>query len=101
VGGLLAASCVSLYVATAGSLRSIFAIAIAAFFVAIFFAVPRIFFAVEPMTDRRPDMGKFLKRGMGTISGHASGPAALVQMLVVPVFLTLAVMAMDLIVAMA
>jgi hypothetical protein len=103
VGGFIAASyaalIVALYVATAGSLSSIFAIAIAAFFVAIFFAVPRIFFAVEPMTDRRPGMGKFLKRGMETMTGHSSGPAALVQMLVVPVFLTMAVIAMGLIVA--
>lgn len=105
VGGFIAASyvalIVALYVATAGSLSSIFAIAIAAFFVAIFFAVPRIFFAVEPMTDRRPGMGKFLKRGMETMTGHSSGPAALVQMLVVPVFLTMAVIAMGLIVALA
>jgi hypothetical protein len=105
VGGLIAASyaalIVALYVATAGSLSSIFAIAIAAFFVAIFFAVPRIFFAVEPMTERRPGMGKFLKRGMETMTGHSSGPAALVQMLVVPVFLTMAVIAMGLIVALA
>lgn len=105
VGGLIAASYVALiaalYAATAGSRSSIFAIAIAAFFVAIFFAVPRIFFAVEPMTGRRPDMGKFLKRGMETMTGHSSGPAALVQMLVVPVFLTLAVIAMGFIVALA
>lgn len=103
VGGLIAASYVALiialYVATAGSLSSIFAIAIGAFFVAIFFAVPRIFFAVEPMTERRPGLGKFLKRGMQTLTGHSSGTSALVQMLVVPLFLTLAVLAMGVIVA--
>ena len=105
VGGLIAASYVSLivalYVATAGSLSSIFAIAIAALFVAIFFTIPRIFFAVEPMTGRRPGFSKFLKRGIETYTGHSSGPAALVQMLIVPVFLTLAVLAMGLIVALA
>lgn len=102
VGGLIAASyvglIVALYVATAGSLSSIFAIAIAGLFVAIFFTVPWTFFAIEPMTERRPGLGKFLKRGMATFTGHSSGPAALVQMLVVPVFLTLAVLAMGLIV---
>jgi hypothetical protein len=105
VGGMIAASygalIVALYVATAGSLSSIFAIAIAALFVATFFTIPRIFFAVEPMTENRPGLGKFIKRGMETLTGHSSGPAALVQMLVVPVFLTLAVLAMGLIVALA
>lgn len=105
VGAMIAASyvglIVALYVATAGSLSSVFAIAIAAFFVAIFFTVPRIFFAVEPMSEQRPGFSKFLKRGMETLNGPSSGPAALVQMLVVPVFLTLAVLAMGLIVALA
>jgi hypothetical protein len=102
VGGMIAASyvglIVALFVATAGSLSSIFAIAIAALFVAIFFTVPRIFFAVEPITEQRPGLGKFLKRGMAISTGHSSGTAALVQMLIVPVFLTIAVLAMGLIV---
>ena len=102
VGGMIAASyvglIVALFVATAGSLSSIFAIAIAALFVAIFFTVPRIFFAVEPITEQRPGLSKFLKRGMAISTGHSSGPAALVQMLIVPVFLTLAALVMGLIV---
>lgn len=103
VGGMIAAAygalIVALFVATAGSLSSIFAIVISGFFVAIFFTVPRIFFAVEPMRETRPGLGRFVKRGMDTLTGHASGPAALVQMLVVPVFLTFAVLAMGLIAA--
>lgn len=99
IAGVYAALIVALYVATAGSLSSIFAIVIAGFFVAVFFAVPRIFFAVEPMAGARPGLGAFLKRGMETLTGHSSGPAALVQMLVVPVFLTFAVLAMGLIAA--
>lgn len=102
VGGMLAASYAALigalFVATAGSASSIFAIAIAALFVAIFFTVPRIFFAVEPMIEKRPEFGKFLQLGMETQTGHSGGPAALVQMFVVPVFLTLAVLAMGLII---
>ncbi len=103
VGGMIAATyaalIVALFVATAGSLSSIFAIVISGFFVAIFFTVPRIFFAVEPMRETRPGLGRFIKGGMDTLTGHASGPAALVQMLVVPVFLTFAVLAMGLIAA--
>lgn len=102
VGGMLAASYATLigalFLATAGSASSIFAIVIAAIFVAIFFTVPRIFFAVEPMTEKRPGLGVFLNGGMETLTGHCSGPAALVQMMIVPVFLTLAVLAMGLIV---
>lgn len=105
VGGMIVATYVmligALFLATAGSLSSIFNIVIAALFVAIFFTIPRIFFAVEPMTESRPGLGRFLKRGMVTLTGHSSGPSALVQMLVVPVFLTLAVLAMGLIVALA
>lgn len=103
VGGIIAGSYVALigalFIATAESASSVFAIVIAAFFVAIFFTVPRIFIAVEPMTIKRPNLSQFLKLGMETLTGHSSGPAALVQMLVVPVFLTLAVLAMGLIIA--
>ena len=103
VGGMIAVSyCAligALFVATTGSASSIFAVAIAALFVAIFFTVPRIFFAVEAMPESRPGLGKFLNRGMQTLTGHSSGPAALVQMLIVPIFLTLAVLAMGLIVS--
>jgi hypothetical protein len=103
VGGMIAGTyatlIIALYVATAGSPSSIFAIVIAGFLVVAFFTVPRIFFAIEPMTATRPGLGRFMKRGMQTLTGHASGPAALVQMLVVPVFLTFAVLAMGLIAA--
>ena len=103
VGGMIvaayAALIVALFIATAGSLSSIFAIVIAGLFVVIFFTVPSIFFAVEPMTETRPALGRFLKRGMDTFTGHATGRAALVQMLVVPVFLTAAILAMGLIIA--
>jgi hypothetical protein len=53
------------------------------------------------MIEKRPGLGKFLKRGMETLTGHSSGPAALVQILIVPIFLTLAVLAMGLIIAAA
>jgi hypothetical protein len=101
IAGTYAALIVALFVATAGSLSSIFAIVIAGFFVAVFFTVPRIFFAVEPMSEQRPGLSRFLKRGMETLTGHSSGPAALVQMLIVPVFLTFAVLAMGVIAALS
>ena len=103
VGGMIVASYVALigalYVVTAGSAQSIFAIAIAAIFVAVFFAVPRIFLAMEAGDERRPALAEFMDSGMQTLTGHASGAAALVQMLVVPVLLTLAVLAIGVITA--
>jgi hypothetical protein len=88
--GLLAAFAL----ATAGSGHSIFMIVIAAIFLAAFFTVPYVFLGVEPKSGRRPLLGRFLEDGMDTLTGHSSGSAALVQMLIVPVFLTLGVIAM-------
>jgi len=104
VGGLIATSYVSLIgalaLATTGSALSTFAIIIAAFFIVVFFTVPRIFLGVEPKSGGRPRLDQFFREGMVTLTGHSSGPAALVQMLIVPVSLTLGVFAMGVIVAM-
>lgn len=99
VGGLIAASYAALVGAfalvTTGSAESIFAVVISALFVAIFFAVPRLFLAVEAGGER-PTLNTFLDHGLETLTGHASGKAALVQMLIVPVFLTFAVLTIGL-----
>ena len=103
VGGMIAASyaglIVALAVSTAGSGQSSFVIAIAALFVIVFFTVPRIFFAVEPDSGVRTSFDTFLRNGMDTFTGHNSGTAALVQMLIVPLLLTLAVLAMGIVIA--
>ena len=103
VGGMIAASyaglIAALAVATAGSAESIFVIVIVALFVIAFFTVPRIFFAVESDSSVRASFDVFLRKGMDTFTGHNSGKAALVQMLVVPVMLTLGVLAMGIIMA--
>ncbi|MFL6846577.1 MAG: hypothetical protein ACJ8ER_17060 [Allosphingosinicella sp.] len=95
-GGLLVASYLSLIGAfalvTAGSGRSLFAIAICLFFVAMFFAVPLAFLKVEPKQGRRVSFDRFMSGGMETLTGHSSGGAALVQMLIVPVLLTFGVL---------
>lgn len=103
VGGLIAASygalLAALFVATAGSLSSIFMIIIAAVFMAVFFTVPGIFFSVENEPNRRPSLSAFVHKGIATYTGHSSGSAALVQMLIVPVFLTLGVICIGTIIA--
>ena len=102
VGGVIAAAyaglIAALAVATAGSAQSIFAIVVAALFVVVFFTVPRIFFAVE-RGGVRASFDEFLANGMDTFTGHNSGKAALVQMLVVPVTLTLGVLAIGIVIA--
>jgi ABC-type amino acid transport system permease subunit len=73
-----------------------FMISISAFYVAIFLTVPRLFLAVEADESRRPSWREFLSRGMDTQTGHTSGRAALVQILIVPVLLLTAISAMGL-----
>ncbi len=98
VGGLIVASYFALIgafaLATVGSARSIFAIAIVLVFAVSFFTVPRIFFGIEPASGRRPSFQAFLYKGMDTLTGHSSGKEALIQMLIVPVLLTLGALAM-------
>jgi hypothetical protein len=98
VGGLIVASYFALIgafaLATLGSGRSIFAIAVVLFFAVSFFTVPRIFFGVEPAAGRRPSFQAFLYQGMETMTGHSGGKDALIQMLIVPVLLTFGALAM-------
>ena len=98
VGGLIVASYAGLIgafaVATVGSAHSWYMITISALFVVAFFTVPRIFLGIEPKQGARPDFDRFMAEGMQTLTGHSSGSAALVQMLIVPVSLTLGILAM-------
>lgn len=84
----------ALFLATAGSAYSIYMISISVLFVVMFFTVPRIFLRVEHQRGRRATFERFMHSGMQTLTGHCSGKAALVQMLIVPVFLTLGILAM-------
>jgi hypothetical protein len=80
--------------AAAGSRESIFMVSISALFVVVFFTVPRLMLGVEPKGASRPSFSRFLESGMDTFTGHSTGQAALVQILIVPVFLTGAVLVM-------
>lgn len=98
VGVMIVASFASLIaafaIATVGSVHSIFMVTISALFAVAFFTVPRLMLAVEPSTADRPGLDRFLENGMQTLTGHSSGKAALVQMLIVPVLLTIGALAM-------
>jgi hypothetical protein len=80
--------------ATVRSAESIFVITISALFVIAFFTVPRIFFRVEPKTQVRQSLHGFMRDGLQTLTGHTSAKDALIQMMIVPVFLTIAALAM-------
>ena len=84
----------SLALASVASRESAFAIAIAALFLVAFFTVPRLFFGIEPAKQRRPSLDRFMHEGMETLTGHSSGRDALIQMLIVPVLLTMGILAM-------
>ena len=85
---------IALAVATTGSGKSLFAIVIAAFFICMFFAVPSVFLGVDAAGRRGRNFSDFMERGMQTVTGHCSGRAALVQMLLVPVMLTFGIVCM-------
>ena len=85
--------------ATMGSKESVFQLAIVVTFLAAFFTVPRLFLGLEPDAGRRPTLERFMDVGMETLTGRCSGRAALVQMLIVPVLLTLAALAMGIMAA--
>lgn len=78
----------TLALATTGPDKSLLAIAVAGFFLFMFFAVPAMFFGVEGGNRERVRFDRFMDEGMMTLTGHCSGRAALVQMLIVPVLLT-------------
>ncbi len=98
VGKLIVGAYVALIAAfafaTVASRESIFMIVVSAFFVIMFFSVPRIFLGIEPKCGDRPSLGRFMEEGMQTLTGHSTGAAALVQMLIVPVLLTIGVIVM-------
>ena len=98
VGGMVVVAYAALIgafaLATVGSAESIFAVTVSALFMVAFFTVPRIFLAVEPKAKKRSSFDRFMLDGIQTLTGHNSGPAALVQMLIVPVLLTFAALAM-------
>jgi hypothetical protein len=83
----------ALAIATAGPGESKMVLTIAGLFVVAFFAVPRFIFAQEPKQGPRPSLSRFLAIGMGTLTGHCTGSAAMVQVFIVPVALTLGMLA--------
>jgi hypothetical protein len=93
VGVLIAGSYVALAgtftLGMIGSAYSIYMISVVFVCLAAYFAVPYLFFRQERGTIRRPSLDRFLRQGMQTLTGHCTGPAALVQMMIVPVLLTL------------
>lgn len=94
IAGTYVALLAALALVTAGSGKSIFAIVIAAFFVFMFFSVPAIFFGVDGANRAPRSFNRFMQEGMQTLTGHCSGKAVLIQMLMVPVLLTFGVICM-------
>lgn len=81
-------------VTMAGDGITTFVILIGFFYLFMFFFIPAVFLGVEQDRARRPSLAEFLERGIDTATGPISGSGALVQMLIVPFLLMLAVVAM-------
>jgi hypothetical protein len=97
VAGIYGALILVFFALFANSPLATFSIVVCAFFVAIFFAVPRIFLAVEADRTRKPTLGRFLHTGLATLTGGTGGADALLQMLIVPVLVTLGLAAIGVI----
>ncbi len=90
-------SLIAIFFLTMGSSgEARFMIAISGFYVAMFLAVPRIFFAIERDPSRRPDLSRFMVQGIDTHTGRMSGGSALAQIFIVPVLLAAAILAIGL-----
>jgi hypothetical protein len=76
-----------------GSGEALFAIIVSGLYVLVYCGVPWLFLRVEADPARRPTLSAFFHRGIDTATGHLSGRAALVQMLIVPVLLTFCLLA--------
>lgn len=81
----------------AGSPLAFFSIAVCTVFVAMYFAVPRIFLAVEADPTRRPSLSQFMHGGLETLTGRTGGKDALIQMMIVPVLVTFGLTTMGII----
>ena len=92
---LLIIALFALTIATAG--EAPFMIAIDVVFMAAFFTVPMILLKLEGDPARRPTFDRFMREGVQTYTGHVSGGGALTQMLIVPLLLAFAVLAMGVI----
>jgi hypothetical protein len=101
VGGIIVGAYVSIlmifFALFTGSLTATFMVAVVAFFIATFFTIPRLFFALEQARSRRPSFSAFLDRGIDTLTGHSDGKDALVQMVLVPILLAFGLLAMGIV----
>jgi hypothetical protein len=97
VAGTYGALIVVFFALFANSALAAFSIAVCAFFVAMFFGVARLFLAVEAAPGPRPSFGRFMRVGIDTLTGRTGGGDALIQMLIVPVLVTLGLAAMGIV----
>ena len=101
VGGLVIAAYAGLVgvlaLTMARDAGAAFVIAISAFYVAMFLSVPAVFLRVEGDASRRPTLAQFMEQGIDTLTGRTSGAGALVQILLVPVLVTLGLLVIGLI----
>ncbi|MFN3389391.1 MAG: hypothetical protein ACK40O_10715 [Allosphingosinicella sp.] len=97
VAGAYAGLIVLFFALFANSPVAFFAITVCAFLVGAFFTIPHIFLKIEAAPGRKATFAGFMQNGVATLTGRSGGGDALVQMLIVPVLLTLGLGAMGII----
>jgi hypothetical protein len=102
IGRVIIACYIAMIVAfafgTSGGRDIDFALVVAGLFVVMYFTLPRIRLGVDPRHIERPNLARFLSEGMMTYTGPTGGAAALTQILIVPVCLMAAAVAMSVVV---
>lgn len=73
-------------------------VVISALYATIYLTVPAIMLHAEGRGSR-PNMQRFLRDGLNTWTGHASGRAALIQIMLIPLAIALAVFAIGIVAA--
>lgn len=82
-----------------GSGRAAFMVAISGVYIALFFAVPIAFLRNEPQRGPRPSYARFLQTGIDTWTGHLTGREAVIQILIIPVMIAVAITGIGIIAA--
>jgi hypothetical protein len=72
-----------------------FNIGVGAVYLAVYLGVPAVFLRIE--RGRRTDLASFLEKGLHTSSGHVAGKTAIMQILMLPFALAIAIAGMGVI----
>ncbi len=89
--GLYAAIMLDFTLFFTGSASAAFMVGVSIAYVVVYLSVPVAFMRIERTDQPRISLGRFLKEGVDTWTGHLSGREAIAQVLLIPAVLTIAI----------